>query len=466
MARELNNKKTIWAWTMYDWANSVFSLTIATAIFPIYFAQMCKSASIAQGTNVGDLYFLNIFGLNLIGAELYSFVVSAGFLLVAFISPFLSGIADFKQNKKLFLKIFCYTGSISCVAMYFFTSQTIEFGVLCFMLSLVGFAGSIVFYNAFLPEIASEDRFDQVSARGFSMGYIGSVILLIINLVMIIMPGSFFPVDAKAAEMMLADSTLTQEKATELAQDFYTGIATRFSFVSVGLWWAGFAQITFKHVNENGSTKAYEGNLFGKGFEELKKVWKQLKHQPQTKKYLLGFFFASMGLQTVMYVASLFGEEELHLPTEILIGTVLIIQLIAIAGAWLFSKLSTRIGNIHTLLIMLVIWIFICGIAYGIETQNQFMLLGAIVGVVMGGIQSLFRSTYAKLIPDGTKDTASYFSFYDVSEKFAIVLGTFSYGLLNGITHSMRTSVLVLAVYFVIGLLFIAGIKNFKIFKG
>ena len=474
---ELNNKKVINAWAMYDWANSVFSLTIATAIFPIYFNKMCKVASVEQGAMVDGIYYLNIFGLKVIGAELYSFVVSAGFLIVAFLSPLLSGIADFRQNKKFFLKLFCYTGSLSCIGMYFFTANTIGLGVLLFMISLVGFAGSIVFYNAFLPEIASEDMLDKVSAKGFSMGYIGSVILLIINLLTIMMPDLFFPIEAKAKELILANSSLTQELAVEEAKSFYAGIATRLSFVSVGIWWAGFAQIMFRNVPEVHSNKKYDGNIFSKGFEELQKVWNQVKTQPTMLKYLLGFFFTSMGVQTVMYVASLFGEEELHLDTAVLIGTILVIQLIAIAGAWAFSRLSAKIGNIYTLLVTIIVWMVITFLAYLIKDTNEyieiagvkikevvihFISLGALVGIVMGGIQSMFRSTYAKLIPEGTKDTASFFSFFDVCEKFAIVLGTFSYGLLNGITHSMRLSVVALAVYFFIGLVFIIQIKNFK----
>jgi UMF1 family MFS transporter len=345
------------------------------------------------------------------------------------------------------------------------------------MLSLVGFAGSIVFYNAFLPEIASEDMLDKVSAKGFSMGYIGSVILLIINLLTIMMPDMFFPIQTKAAELMAANPSLTNELATEEAKGFYAGIATRLSFVSVGLWWAGFAQIMFRNVPEVHSNKTYEGNILNKGFEELKKVWLQVKEQPTMLKYLLGFFFTSMGVQTVMYVASLFGEEELHLDTGVLIGTILVIQLIAILGAWAFSRISAAIGNIYTLIITIVIWMIICFLAYSIRDTPEyftvggvqvkkvvihFMGLGVLVGMVMGGIQSMFRSTYAKLIPENTKDTASFFSFFDVCEKFAIVFGTFSYGLLNGITHNMRLSVVALAIYFLIGLLFVVQIKNFK----
>lgn len=447
---------------MYDWANSVFSLTIATAIFPIYFNKMCKAAAESQGGLVDGVHHLKIFGMNVISTELYSFVLSAGFLIVAVLSPLLSGIADYKGNKKFFLKMFCYLGSVSCISLFFFDQHNIELGIFMFILSLIGFAGSIVFYNAFLPEIVTEDQYDKVSARGFSMGYIGSVILLIINLVLIMMPDLFFAVESKAAELKGLDPALTTEQAIENAKGYYTGVATRLSFVSVGLWWAGFAQFLFKRVPENKHHKEHEGNVLFKGFEELKKVWSQIRTQPLTKKYLVGFFFTSMGVQTVMYVASLFGEEELKLDTAKLISTILIIQLVAIGGAWLFSRISAKIGNMYTLISMVCIWIGVCVFAYFVHTDYEFYVLAFVVGIIMGGIQSMLRSTFAKIIPDNTPDTASYFSFYDVCEKLAIVLGTFSYGLINGLTGNMRASIVALTVYFLVGLFFFSRIKNFK----
>lgn len=464
MSANLNNKKTIFGWVMYDWANSVFSLTIATAIFPIYFNKMCKVAAEAQGGLVDGVYHLKIFGLNVVSTELYSFVLSASFLLVAILNPILSGIADYKHNKKFFLKVFCYLGSASCISLYFFNASNIEFGVFLFMLSLIGFTGSLVFYNAFLPEIASEDQLDKISARGYAFGYIGSVILLLIDLTVILMPQVFFPVDVKAAELLEAGQAATIEQATELAKNYYTGIATRLSFVSVGIWWAAFAQFLFNRVPEVQKHTNFNGNILTKGFEELKKVAAEVNKQPTIKRYLLGVFFTSMGVQTVMYVASLFGEEELKLPTAKLIATILIIQLVAIFGAWLFARLSAKMGNIKVLLIMVTVWIGICIFAYFVKHENQFYLLAFVVGMVMGGIQSMLRSTYAKLIPDNTQETASYFSFYDVCEKFAVVLGTFSYGLLIGITGNMRSSIVALCIYFILGFVFFVRIKNFKSF--
>jgi len=468
MSKELNNKKVINSWAMYDWANSVFSLTIATAIFPPYYESISKAAAIASGSNPNGPYYLTFLGIKIVNTALYSYALSLGFLLVTIFSPILSGIADARRNKKSFLKFFCYTGSLSCMLMYFFEPSTVFLGIALFVISLFGFGGSIVFYNAFLPEIATEDQFDRVSARGFSMGYIGSVILLIANLVTIMFPELFFPVQSKAAELLNASPILDQASATNAAKEYYVGIASRLSFVSVGIWWAGFAQITFRNLHEDAPENKYEGNILSKGFNELKIVFNEIRNNQEhgkIKRYLWGFFFTSMGLQTVLYVASLFGSQELHLPTQDLIFTILIIQLIAILGAWGFSKVSNRIGNIYTIVVMIIVWIIICIIAYKISTANEFYALGTLVGIVMGGIQSMFRSTYAKLIPQETLDHASYFSFYDVCEKLAIVLGTFSFGFLLDITGNMRSSVLALAVYFIIGLFFIARIKNFKTLK-
>jgi UMF1 family MFS transporter len=462
MSTPLNDKKIIFGWTMYDWANSVFSLTIATAIFPIYFNQMCKAAAEAQGGLVNGVHHLHIFGMNVVSTELYSYVVSTGFLIVAFLSPLLSGIADYKGNKKFFLKLFCYLGSASCIGLYFFNQNNIEIGILLFVLSLVGFAGSLVFYNAFLPEIASEDQYDKISARGFSMGYIGSVILLLINLCLIMKTDLFFPVSKKAHELLSLAQATHLEEALVMAKAHYTLLATKLAFVSVGVWWVGFAQFLFFRVPENKSNKVDDGNVFFKGFGELKKVWNQIQSQPILKKYLTAFFFTSMGVQTVMYVASLFGEEELKLETPKLIATVLIIQLVAIGGAWMFAKLSSKIGNIYTLLCMVGIWVGVCVYAYFVKTDYQFYALAFVVGTIMGGIQSMLRSTFAKIIPDNTTDTASYFSFYDVCEKLSIVFGTFSYGLINGLTGNMRTSIVALTIYFLIGLFFFSRIKNFK----
>jgi UMF1 family MFS transporter len=296
------------------------------------------------------------------------------------------------------------------------------------------------------------------------MGYIGSVLLLLIDLLIILKVDWFFPIMDKANEFMSLDAALNIEQALEKSKTYYTSIASRLAFVSVGIWWAGFAQITFRNLPEKEKPKVAGENVLKKGFQEIRKVFKELS-EPRNKvikTYLLGFFFSAMGVQTVMYVASLFGKQELHMELGKLIATVLIIQLIAILGAWGFSRISGLIGNIYSLLIMLVIWIGITTAAYLVQTEIQFYFLAAVVGTVMGGIQSMSRSTFAKLIPDNTTDLASYFSFYDICEKGATVLGTFVFGLINNYTGNMRTSVLALIIFFILALFYISRIENFK----
>jgi UMF1 family MFS transporter len=458
-----SNKRTEWAWTMYDWANSVFSLTIATAIFPPYFEAISKSAAIAAGNVHGGNHYIQLFGFNFINTALYSYALSFSFLLIAILSPILSGIADARGNKKMFLKFFCYLGASSSLLLFFIDQSNVLIGLMLFVLSLVGFTGSLVFYNAFLPEVTHEENYDQLSAKGYAMGYIGSVILLIANLVTILFPEWFFPVLEKQRIYMA--SGMSELDAFTAAKGYYEGLASRISFLTVGVWWAGFAQIPFAILQDKKPVQQPSEGVFKKGIQELKLVWIEINtnnEHNRVKRFLWGFFFTSMGLQTVMYVASIFGAQELNLPTQDLIITVLIIQLIAIIGAYLFAKLSGKIGNIYTLAITVVLWIVICFIAYGIHTALEFYILGALVGIVMGGIQSLFRSTYAKIIPDNTMRAASYFSFYDVCEKIGVVLGTLSFGLLLDMTGNMRNSVLALALYFIFGLFFIVRIKNFK----
>lgn len=423
---ELNNKKTINAWCMYDWANSVYSLVITSAIFPIYYN------TVTTGKDGSDL--VDFFGIQVVNTVLYSYSLSFSFLFVAAILPLLSGMADYSGKKKFFLKVFMYIGSLSCMGLFFFTGSNVEWAILCSVTASIGFSGGLVFYDAFLPEIVSKDRVDSVSARGYSFGYVGSVILMVINLVMIEKYDWFGLVDA--------------------------GIATRTSFLMVGLWWLGFSQITFSRLSDNKQQERKpQNNIVMKGYEEIMKVWRSLGGLKSMKLFLMAFFFYNMGVQTVIYLAASFGSKELKMESASLILTILIIQLVAIAGAYLFSFLSGRKGNKTSLITMILIWILACIGAYFVTNEKEFFMLAFVVGAVMGGIQSLSRATFAKLIPADTQDNASYFSFFDVTYNLSIVIGTFFYGFIEQITQSMRNSVLVLIVFFVIGLLFLLGAR-------
>lgn len=432
ISSQLNNQKTVRAWYMYDWANSVYSLVITTAIFPIYYKAVAVSA--------GGSDMISFLGFTLKNSVLYSYALSFSFLVVSIMLPLLSGAADYSGNKKMFMKFFVWLGSLSCMGLFFFTDiETLWWGILCSILASIGYSGSLVFYDAFLPEIVTEDRYDATSAKGYSMGYYGSVILMVICLVLIMNYQTF---------------GLPSE-----------GLATRISFLLVGIWWIGFAMIPFSILPDNPYNRKPTGNIWTKGYEEIGKVWRSLKDQPDLKRYLTAFFFYNMGVQTVMYLATLFGTDELKLETGALIQTVVIIQLVGAFGAWAFSRLSRKSGNRFALVTMILTWIGVCIGAHFITTPNQFYGLAVVVGLVMGGIQSLSRATYSKLIPKDTVDHASYFSFYDVLFTLSLVLGTFSYGLINQITGSMRYSVLALAVYFIIGLLVLLTVNTKKIRK-
>lgn len=418
---EINNKEIINGWCMYDWANSVYSLVITSAIFPVYYDAVTTTQS------NGDI--VDFFGLQVVNSVLYSYSLSFSFLFVAAILPLLSGMADYSGKKKFFMKVFMYLGSFSCLGLYFFDGNSIEWGIICSVLASIGYSGSLVFYDAFLPEITSIDKFDKVSAKGYALGYIGSVILLVVNLAMILQYETF----GFASE----------------------GDATRFAFLMVGVWWMVFSQIPFMRLKDNVYNRKVEGNVLTEGYKELRKVYQSLKSLKVMKLFLLAFFFYNMGVQTIMYLATLFGSKELKLESDQLILTILIIQIVAVGGAFLFAYLSKIKGNKFSLQVMVLIWIGICLGAYFVYNTYEFYVLALIVGMVMGGIQSLSRATFAKLIPEGSIDHASFFSFYDVTYNVSIVMGTFSYGFIEQITGSMRNSALALMLFFMVGMGFL-----------
>jgi UMF1 family MFS transporter len=440
-----SQKKVVNAWSLYDWANSAYALVITSTIFPIYY----NSVTSSKTTDI-----VHFIGRDYKNTALYSYALSFSFLIVAFISPILSGIADYSGNKKAFMKFFCFLGSASCSALYFFNGDNLWLGISAFVFAGVGFTGSIVFYNAYLPEIAPPEEADKVSAKGFAMGYIGSSLLLIFNLIMIMMPQLFYNVDGKVHELMQADPLLNAKDALEHAKSYFSGVSSRFSFLLVGIWWAGFALITFYYLPKDIYNRRPTGNVIFKGYKELLLVIKQLAKQDRLKKFLFSYFFYNMGVQTVMYVATLFGDKELKLESGQLITTILIIQFVAIGGAYLFAWLSKKFGNMNAIMIAIIIWIGICIGAYFVYTANQFYIIAFVVGMVMGGIQSLSRSTYSKLLPP-TQDHASYFSFFDVCEKIGIMVGTALYGLIEELTGSMRNSIIALTTFFIAGFIFL-----------
>ena len=412
------SKKIVNGWAMYDWANSVYNLVITTTFFPAYYAAVTGTQNEQFKNGVPFL------GRMFVNTELKDYVLSFGFLIIAVLSPILSSIADYKGNKKNFMRFFCYMGATSCSLMFFFDESNVNFGLICFMFAGIGFYGSQVFYNSYLPDIAAEKDMDRISAKGYTMGYIGSVLMQLIGFVLVLlMPKGELPL--------------------------------KITFLLVGIWWVAFAQMTFKVLPISPrSERESRTNVLSNGFLELKKVWQQMLRLPVLKRFLFAFFFYSMGVQTVMLVAIDFGIKELKLEDTKLIIVAVIIQLVAIVGATGMSKLSEKLGNIKVLILTVFLWIAVCIAGYFMTTELHFYIIASLVGLVMGGIQSMSRSTYSKLMPE-TKDTASFFSFYDVTEKMAIVIGLFSFGFIEGLTGNMRNSILALIIFFVLGLIFL-----------
>jgi UMF1 family MFS transporter len=415
-----NNPYVINGWAFFDWANSAYALVITVAIFPGYFLELTNDT-------------VNVLGYRMSDSTLYAWSIALAYLVIAALSPLLSGIADYGGKKKVFLRFFTTLGALACISLLFFTGmKTLWVGVLGFILATIGFAGGIVFYNSFLPLIATEDRYDDVSAKGFSYGFIGSVILLVVNLV-VIMKYQWF--------------------------GFSDGLrAVPTAFVMVGLWWIGFAQIPLRRLPEDGAG-GEKSDLLRRGYREIRKAWHALRGDANTLAFLFSFFCYNAGVQAVLFLASTFAEKELKFSSSGLILLVLVLQIVAIGGAWASAKLSARRGNKFSIMLMLIIWTGICGLGYFVQTGADFYLLAAAVGLVMGGIQSLSRATYAKLLPENTPDTASYFSFYDVMDKVSTVAGTFVFGFVEQLTGGMRSSVVAMGMFFVVSVLVLAKVS-------
>ncbi|MEN8789126.1 MAG: MFS transporter [Flavobacteriaceae bacterium] len=429
------SKKLLNAWAFYDWANSVYSLVIASAVFPIFYGALFRAAEIEK---------IEVFGGEIARAPLISYVTSSAFLFIALITPLISGIADYLGNKKIFMQFFCYLGALSCIGLYWFSLENIYLGLTFYFFGLVGFWVSFAISNSYLPDIAFPEQQDRISAKGYSMGYLGSVLLLVFNLLMVMYP-DFFGITADETEG-------AEMKAMKL------------SFVSVGLWWILFSQYTFFHLPQGNRRQGERHHVILNGFRELKGVWRQMGRETRLKRYLIAFFIYSMAVQTVMLIATYFGEEEIQWGSDNqrtlgLIASILVIQLVAILGATVTARASEAFGNIRTLIVINVLWIGICIYAYFLVTPMEFYIAAAFVGLVMGGIQALSRSTYSKFIPT-TIDTTSFFSFYDVSEKIGIVIGTFLYGLVAQMTGSMRNAAIFLGIFFLLGAILLTRVDK------
>ena len=439
------NKRAVFGWTMYDWANSVYSLTITTAVFPLYFHSMARQVALNKdaiaaaevaGTRVPEAV-VTFAGFEMKSIGMLSMAIAIAYIIISLVSPILGSIADYSGKKKRFMMFFCTMGSMACSGLYFFEADTFYLGFWLFVIAAIGYAGGNIFNDAFLPEIVDEDQYDKISARGYSMGYIGSVILLIFNLAMVLKPELFFDVEGRT------EGDLKM-------------LASKISFLSVGIWWFGFAMVTFTSLKD--VVPAYKPkNYIASGFRELKLVMHQMNGMPALKRYLIAYFCFNMGIQTVMYMASSFGSEELKMQTDQLIISILLIQLVGVAGSFMFAWLSKKTGNFNALLYGIGFWILILIGAWFVTDAKGFYIMGAFVGIVMGGMQALSRATYSKLLPE-TTDTAAFFSFFSITDKISIVVGTSAFGLVSEYIGT-RQSILFLGVFFIIGGIILYSLK-------
>ncbi len=421
-ATTLNNKETIRAWAIFDWANSAYALVISTAIFPPFFAAMTADQ-------------VDIWGMSISNTALFSFSISLSYLFLVFINPILAGIADSGGRRKFFLNIFTTMGALACMSLFFFDNEGyVWWGTIGFILATIGYTAGTVFYNAYLPEIVSEDQYDKVSAKGFAYGYVGSVILLIAILILIQFPEKFG---------MEASS-----------------LQARIGFLLVGIWWIGFAQYSFKRLPDDKVGIPIDEPI-KKGLQELKKAWVKIKKSKHVSRFLASFFFYIAGLNTVVYLATIFAKEELGITQSKLIITVLLIQVLGIAGAYLFAYISRVRGTKTSIGIMIFIWMVICVVGFFVAGEYAFYALSSAVGLVMGGTQAVSRSAYAKMVDDNSEELNSFFSLYEVVRNIAVVAGTMVFGLVDQITSNMRYSILSVAVFFMIGLL-ILSVTNIK----
>jgi UMF1 family MFS transporter len=416
-----DNKKTIWAWCMFDWANQSYNMVITSTIFPAYFV------AVTANSKTHDV--VSFFGFKFVNTVLSNFVLGLSYLAVVIMLPILTSIADYRGNKLAYLRFFTWLGALACAGLFFFKpDSSLEFPMICFGLACIGYCGGFVFYNSYLPQIASEQKMDSVSAKGFMYGYAGSLVMQLACLLVLEKPTWFHMID--------------------------DDLPVRVSFLMVFVWWIGFSVIPFRLLPKSQpAAKRQDYNVLTGGFKELVKVFKKVKTMPLLRRFLSSFFFYSVGVQTIMLVAAQFAAKELKMPQDTLITIILVIQVVGVIGAWLTSILSGKFGNVKTLVGLVSIWTVLCLSVYFIANTPQFFVAAVVVGAVMGGVQSISRSTYSKYLPPNIPDTASYFSFYDVTEKSSIVVGLLCFAAVEAWTGEMRDAALTLDLFFVVGLI-------------
>ncbi|MBI4671300.1 MAG: MFS transporter [Chloroflexi bacterium] len=415
----MNDRREIFGWTMYDWANSAFSTTVVSVFFGPYLSALAKAAADANGL----IYLL---GIPIRFDSLFPYCVSISVGLQVIFLPLLGAMADFSHMRKQMLVLFSTLGAVSSLLLFFATAETLWLSALLFIVANLSFGAGIVFYNAYLPSIASEDQRDRVSSRGFAMGYAGGGILLLLNLILF----------QFSAPLGISE-----------------GMAVRISLASAGVWWLLFSQITFRTLRPRHAVRQIPPGetLFSIGFKQLGNTFRQIRQFPETVRFLIGYLIYNDGIQTVIVVATLFGSQELEMDSTSLILVILMVQVVAFVGAFFFGWLAGQVGAKRAIVLSLFVWSgVVIYAAAALQSVGEFWVLSAVVALVLGGSQALSRSLFADMIPHGRE--AEFFSFYEISDRFTSIFGPLIFGLANQITGSLRAGIFSLVILFVVGL--------------
>jgi UMF1 family MFS transporter len=423
-----NNPREVFGWMMYDWANSAFFTTVVGSLFGPYLTRLAQAAVGDNGV-VLNLGFLG----SVTAKSLSTFAVSVSVFSQVFILPVLGSIADYSHLKKRLMAVFCYIAVTATCLLYFVAGNLYLMGALLFIIANISYGASVVFYNAFLPEITTEDQRDKVSSRGFALGYLGGGLLLALNFVFV----------AIAPRLGIS-----------------TGMAVRLSLLSAGLWWGGFAIITFKRLKTRAAGREMQAgkSFLTIGFSELGQTFRELIRLRHTLQYLIGYLLYNDGIQTVIGAAAVFLAQEmfvargLEAPQSFLLGIFLMVQFVAFGGALLFERIANAAGTKNAILVSLLIWAGIVIYAYGfLQSMRQAWVMAAMIAIVLGGSQALSRSLFSRMIPKGRE--ASFFGIYEISERGTSWIGPLVFSIVVARTGSYRQAVLSLIFFFVAGML-------------
>ncbi len=435
----MNDRREIFGWAMYDWANSAFSTTIGTVFLGPYVASLARTAAETAGT--ANVSFL---GIPVAPDSFLPYCISFSVGMQVLFLPILGAIADYSHLRKTMMRIFATLGAVATILMFFVTGGLWWLGGVLFIAANLAFGAALVFYNAYLPDIASEDERDRVSSYGWAMGYMGGGILLALNL-------AFFT----------------------FAEDLGVpgDLAVRINLASAGIWWIGFSFLTWGRLRPRHAARQLPAGdtYISIGFKQLRKTFSEVKHFPETLKFLIAYFLYNDGIQTVIAVASTFAaapliQGGLELKQSTLIAVILMIQFVAFFGALFWGKLAGWIGAKQSVVVSLVIWSGVVIYAYGglkgPTATAQFFILGIFIALVMGGSQAISRSLFAQMIPNGKE--AEFFSFYEISERGTSWIGPLVFGLANQMFGNLRIAILSLIFFFVMGLILLPFVNVSK----